>query len=265
LNFGTILNSITKNCVALVIECRDEDSKSLAMDFIKYIQLKEVLRKQFYVYNQLNSSFIKDRESAKTFVVETFSIFDGYSFEDILSYNHLLESKFNVVKIPSTDIDMAISKVIKYRTSMEKVNQLEYVESLNKIIEHVSTVRDFDDKLSTLSESAKNSQLKFLQPKHVVRIALKRFNERYSSNFDEEDRVVFNTLREGDKDKIEWLYSDTYQNLLSEYQKFNIENDKELQDKITSALQKVGNSLTQENLLNAYELCSELRKLNENR
>jgi hypothetical protein len=249
-----------------MVECRDTDSKALARDFVKYIQLKEVLRKQFYVYNQLNSSYIKDKDSARVFVMETLSIFDKYNFEDILSYNHLLESKFDVKKIPSTDIDMAISKVIKYKTSMEKVDQIGYVESLGKIIEHVSTFREFDNKLSSLNESVANSQLKFLQPKHVVRIALKKFNERYSSNFDDDDRVVFNTLREGNAEKIDKMYREIVTDFICEFNAFDVGGDRVLAEKLNSVFDIIcGTPMSRDNLLNAHELRSELRKLNENK
>lgn len=181
----------------MMLESNDTESKAVARDFVRYVKLKEVLRKQFNVYNQLNSSYVKDKDSARIFVSETLSILDKFSFEDILSYNHLLETRFNIDKIDTTEIDMAISKAIKYRTSYEKTDQGGYIDALNRIIEHVSTYREPENKLSGLNESVSNSQLKFLQPKHVIRIALKKFNDRYTSNFDDEDRFIFNALREG--------------------------------------------------------------------
>lgn len=262
MNFGTILNSVANKCVKLVIECENEKSKSLSKDFVKYIQLKEVLKRQFYVYNQLNSTYIEDKSSAKHFVMEVLSTLDEYSFEDILTYNHLLETKFNVDKIASTDIDMDISKVIKYRTSIEKINQLEYIESINRIVEHISTKIEKIDNGVSINEEIAESELQFLQPKHVFRLALKKFNEKYSRNFSEDDRIVFNTLREGNVDKIEELYSDIYIELLNEFAKFEIKNDRDLAEKINSAMVAVGQKCSKENLLNAYDLLSELKKLN---
>ena len=261
MNFGTILNSVTKKCVTMMVESKDTESRSLARDFVRYVEVKEPLKKQFRVYHQLNSSFIKDRDSAKLFVNETIGMLDGFQFEDILTYNHILETRFNVPKMDTTDINLAISKLIKYRTSMDKTGQAEYVEAFDKIVDHVTTIREEKDIMSELKESMKHTELKFLQPKHVVRIALKKFNDRYASKFDAEDRKIFNTLREGNQQKIDQLYSDIYTQLWKEYDAIDL--SRELQDKLNQAILEVGQACTQENLLNAHDLCSELKRLRE--
>lgn len=245
----------------MMVESKDTESRGLARDFVRYVEIKEPLKKQFRVYHQLNSSFIKDKESAKLFVNETLSMLDDFQFEDILTYNHILESRFGVPKMRTTDINLAISKLIRYRTSMDKTGQADYVDALHQVVEHVSTIREDRDPMEELNESMKNSELKFLQPKHVVRIALKKFNDRFASNFDEEDRVIFNTLREGNKKKIDQLYSDIYTKLWKEYDAIELSRD--LQDKLNEAICEVGQACTQENILNAHDLCSELKRLRE--
>lgn len=245
----------------MMLESRDDESKAVARDFIRYVKLKEVLKKQFYVYNQLNSSYVKDKDSARIFVSETLSILDKFSFEDILSYNHLLETRFNVDKIDTTPMDMAISKVIKYRTSYEKTDQAGYIDALNTIIEHVSTYREIENKLSGLNESIANSQLKFLQPKHVIRIALKKFNDRYTSNFDDEDRVIFNALREGDNQKLFSLYDEKVEKIYEISESIKKDIGQELSEKMEIAIGRISTGYTQSNLLDAHELASELERL----
>ncbi len=264
MNFGTILISVTKSCVSLMLEHNESKSKHVAGEFIRYVQLKEPLRKQFNVYHQLNSSYIKDRASARLFVSETLSTLDGISFDDILTYNHLLESKFNVSKARSTDIDFAISKLIKYRTLKEKVDQFGYVDSFNTVVNHISTMRNQDNHLSALGENVANSNLKFLQPKHIVRIAIKKFNDTYASNFDSEDRIVFNTLKEGDQKKINDLYESKAKALV----RISNSSDKflgeDLSTKVASAVNRITSGYTMGNLLDTHELLSELRVLREN-
>lgn len=263
MNFGTIMNSVTKKCVALMVEGEGSRAKTQARDFIRFVHLKEVLERQFRVYHQLNSSYIKDKESAKLFVNETLSMVDGFTFEDILTYNSFVETKFDVPRAKSTPIDIDISKLIKYRTTNDRRNQEEFVAALERVVEHVNTPRSETNPLSALDEASANGELKFLKPKHVVRIALKRFNDKFSSTFDAEDRKVFNILREGNSGKIEQLYSDIYTDLLKEFKAFEVGHDRDLAEKLNAALVEVGSKLTQENLLNAYELRSELRRLRE--
>jgi len=262
-NFGTILNSVTKNCVKLMIESKDYESKSLTRDFINYVQIKEILNKQFKVYNQLNTSYIADKESAKIFVMETLSILDGFDFEDILSYNHLLETRFAVNKIKSTPINLEISKLIKYRTLSENKNQLEFITALNTIVEHVSTIHDEDNLLGGLTERCANSELKFLQPKHVVKIALNRFNEKYSTKFNRDDVFVFTTLKENDETKVKKLWTDKIEEIKTLQKELSNNIGEELTKKISDATNKIKIEFSQDNLLNAHELVSELKTLKE--
>jgi hypothetical protein len=262
-NFGTIINSVTKSCVSMVVESNHSESKSMARDFIRYVQLKEVLEKQFRVYHQLNSSYIEDKDSAKLFVSETLNILESFDFNDILSYNHILESKFKVPRMKSTDVNLAISKIIRHKTSINKPDTMGYIDALAEVVDHVNTFREEQSILESLDTAMATANIKFLQPKHVVRIALNKFNDRYTSKFDEGDRTVFNTLREGDSEKIESLYSTTYGELLREFDAFEVGKDRDLADKLNEVFIQVGNGCTQENLLDAHELCSELKRLRE--
>ncbi len=261
MNFGTILNSVTKKCVRLMVEAKDDDAKVAASGFIKFVQIKEVLDAQFRVYHQLNSSYIKDKDSAWVFVNETLSMLDPFAFEDILAYNTLVETRFNVPKLRSTKIDISISKLVKYRTSNRKRNQDEYINAFENIVEHISTFRERKDPLSNLEESKANGELKFLQPKHVIRIALKKFNDRYTSKFSHEDRVIFGALREGNQKHLAMIYDEKIVELVG------IANDSkkwvggELSDKVFEALGHITTGYTQENLLDAHELLSEMRAL----
>ena len=263
MNFGTILNSVTKTCVTLMIESKSVESKTLVKDFIGYIQLKDVLLKQFRVYNQLNASYIRDKDSAKLFVNETLATLEKFDFNDILSYNHLLETKFNVPKMAPSDINLDISKLIKYRTSVEKCDQIGYIKAFDKIVEHVSTFRKDNGTLSELSESISNSSLKFLQPKHIIRIALNKFNDRYTSGFNDEDRVIFNILRENDIERAKKIYDSKFSSVSKTITEIKKDLGEELSTKVLEAIEKISSGYTQENLLNVHELEAELTKLKE--
>jgi len=262
-NFGTILNSVTKECVTMMVESKEVESKVLARNFINYVQMKESLSLQFRIYHQLNSSFIKDVESAKLFVTETLAVLDGHEFDDIKTYNHLIELKCSVPLLKSTDIDMHISKLIRYKTIHENKNQIEFIESFQAVVEHISAIRDEINPFKNLNETISNSTLKVLQPKHIVRIALKKFNNKFTSKFDMEDKIMFNTLREGSEQNIFALYKKTIMALKLESERLTLNDNIDLSNKILEAINRVGKKYTQENLLDAHELHSELKKLNE--
>ena len=156
----------------------------------------------------------------------------------------------------STPVNLDISRLVRHKTSANPTDTLGYIDALTRVVEHVNTVREEKNALSDLNEQMANSEIKFLQPKHVVRIALKKFNDRYTSNFSTEDRKMFNTLREGDGVKIKDLYSEVCGNLIFEFDKFDIDKNREIADKLNEALAAVTTGYTQDNLLNAYEFCS---------
>jgi len=248
----------------MMVESKDKESRAIAKNFVGYVHVKDVLNKQFNVYHQLNSSFIKDTDSAKIFVAECLSSLDGFKFKDILHLNRLVESKFNVNRIESSDINKAIANLIRYKTSTSRRNPEEYVKSLNFVVDHVTTVREETDMLSELDSAFKNSELKFLQPKHIVRIALKKFNERYTDKFDLEDRKVFDTLREGDEAKVNSLFKKTIMALETEMSAaFKGYDNIDLENKLQEAYGQVSTGYSQSNLLDAHELCSELKRLRE--
>ena len=248
----------------MMVESKDKESRAIAKNFVGYVHVKDALNKQFNVYHQLNSSFIKDKDSAKVFVGECLSTLDEFKFKDILHLNRLVESKFKVDKMDSTEINKAIANLIRYKTSTEKRNPEEYVNSLKFVVEHVTTVREETDMLSELDSAFKNSELKFLQPKHIVRIALKKFNDRYVDKFDVEDRMVFNTLREGNEVKVNRLFKKTITALETEMSAaFQGYDNIDLEKKLQEAYGQVATGYSQSNLLDAHELCSELKRLRE--
>ena len=262
MNFGTILDSLTKTCVKRIYEGKEKESKSLAKSFINYIQLKEVLRKQFNIYNSINSAYIENKSSAKLFIIENLNKLSEYSFSDIQTYNALLETKFNVPKMKSTEVNKNVADLIKHKLSREGIDVERYVSAFNSLIEHVATEKKQTSIIEELDSSLANSELKFLTPKHVIQIGLKKFNTKYGSLFSEEDRRLFFLLKSGDKKKIQEYYDNMKKELNENFQKLSSQLDDELKEKIVQVLEKIKTNDSTESLLHGYELLSELKGLN---
>jgi len=262
-NFGTILNSLTKSCVSMVVESKREEAKDLARNVIEFINIKEVLKKQFYIYHNLSSATISNEQDARLFVVEVLSTLNGHSFDDVKVYNALLETKFTPKKIKSTDLDFNISNLIKYKTT-DGYDQQNYVECLSKVAQHVMEVKIKDDELSGLDEQIKHSTLRFLKPKHVIKLGLNKFNKKYSGLMDESDRKLFFLLKSKNDADINVYYNNLRENISRE---FNILGDDvfddDLKDKVKRGIKEVSSGCNLDNILDAYELFHELRSLNE--
>jgi hypothetical protein len=196
MNFGSILNSITLQCVNLMLEGREDESKTLAKKFTTYVNLKAPLKNQFYAYSTLREATITNPIHADLLVKETMNLFNDFTIEDLKNYNALLEYKFKVQHIDSTKTDKDITRVIQSTIHKTGYNAIAKNKSYISLIEHVQSEhkqRNLDD-LKLNANIFENSTLKYLKPNSVVRIAIKKFNSEFLSEFDTKEKEVFITL-----------------------------------------------------------------------
>jgi len=262
-NFGTILNAMTKHCISLVVEGQEDNSKILAREFTKYVRIKEILNVQFKVYHSLNTSCVQNKDDARLFVSETINTLKKYSFSDIKIYNAILETKFSPPKLKSTTLNSNIGNLIKFATSSNG-NVEQYINSLMFVTEHLQLIKKDEGVLKEINNKLANISLKFLEPKHVVRIAIKKFNSEFEI-LSENDRLVFNILRSNDDKEIEKLFSSQLTEIDKLMNNYNLINnfESELSNKIIESLKILRKDCTQKNILNGYELLEELRELNK--
>ena len=253
---------MTKNCVQKIYEGKDRESKKLAKEFVDYIHLKDVLRRQFSIYTSLNSSYIKDTNSAQMFVMETLNKLDGVSFVDIKTYNALLETKFSVDKMKGTDLNRDISNLIKYKTTKNSDPEM-FVNSFNRVVEHIATFREEKRLIEELNDSLANSNLKFLEPRHVIKIAINKFNNKYVDVFNEDDRRLFNLLKSKDEKKIKEYRDTLLRELKENISKVSNDVDDELKDRLHQVMEKLNRNGSHESVMHGYELLSEIKELNK--
>jgi len=265
-NFGTILNSVTKTCVKLMLESKDSESKQLAKGFVTYVNLKEPLKNQFHIYTQLNGAYIEKTSSAELFINETLSTITNFTFADIKAYNALLETKFNVEKIKPSDIDKDIGTLIKFKSkgiSTRLYNQLDYIQAMERMVEHITTKRNKKESLNELSDLISNSSLKFLTPKHVIAIGVKSFNNKYKGLFNEGDRQLFLLLKTKNENEIEEYYQNLIEQLNRHYKSLSPQMDDALKTNLNECIKMVSKERTVDTIINGYEMLCELEKLNE--
>lgn len=265
MNFGTILDSVSTTCISMLIEGQALESKKLAKNFVSYVGIKPVLKKQFYLYTQLRDVTILDKDDARLFVNECFSNLNGISFDDIKAYNAILETKFKPRKIKSSELNSAIANLIRYRSSENSVMTKREYSDYAFIVEHVMTEKQTKDVSDVISENYKSdfSHLKYFRPKHVVRFATKKFNSENKNLFSESDRRVFLALKSKDPQKIQELYTGLVKKLkdASLSLKENDKVDASLQQKIEDAISLISKSFNVDNIYNAHELLYEITKV----
>lgn len=255
MNFGTILKSFSRKCVTLVIEGKENEARALSKKFVEYIQLKESLKRQFYVYTSLNNTKFDNKDDSELFLNETLNLVSKLNYNDIKNYNKILVEKFNIPKIESTKLDSEIDNIIScklnenYLLVSKKTNAFKYiVEDLQR-----------DKNNINLPESVAYSNLKILTPRHVNRIAVKKFNENYKM-FTESEKKMFSIMRSSDKDRqkyYNYLLSETKTNI----SKFNDKcSDNQLKKLNEMSYRKLSGTFNNDNLLDLFELNETIKK-----
>jgi len=254
-NFGTILKSFSNKCVTMVLEGKEAEAKSLSKRFVEYIQLKESLKRQFYIYTNLNSSVFENKEESELFLNETISLASNLHYNDLSNYNKILVEKFNIPKRKSTELDSAIENLIKSKIDENYMLINQKTTNYKFIVETLQKSKPVE----MLPDSVKYSSLKILTPRHVNRIAIKKFNDEYKM-FTESEKKIFQIMRSSDKNKelyFNGLLSETKKNI----NKFNSScKDKELISLNEKSYEKLSKKFNEDGLLDLFELNETLKK-----
>ena len=259
MNFGSILNSITSQCVSLMLEGSDYEAKTLAKNFFRFVNLKKPLKAQFYAYTTLREATIKDPVHADLLVKETLNLFTDLTIKDLKNYNALLESRFMVRPTKSTSIDKAITKVIQSTLNSTGYNAIAKNKSYVSLLEHVQSEQKSDESNLESSPLFENSTLKYLKPNSVVRLAIKKFNKDYISEFDIKEKAMFITLSSNNSKNLSKLKTD----LISEVTSLTTKvTDEDLKQKTLEAIYKIkGSDNIQHGIIDLFYMNKELHNV----
>jgi hypothetical protein len=245
------------------MEDRIDEAKKLAKSFVEYVYMKEPLKTQFFVYDNLRNAHIENDSSSRLFIQESLSLLSDISLEDALNYNKLLESRFKIPRIASSEIDTHIHRMIKARLAeSEDYDKVGKFKSFEYLVEYVKKEKIEQDEISRsplLTEI--KARLKYFTPRSVTRIAIKQFNKEYGSLFTEQDRHAFLVLKDKNPKRMAALHKELSDDIAKERARFLKENtvDKDLANKLVLAEQKIKEKCSAENILNALDLLENLK------
>lgn len=257
------MNSMMNRCLKLIMEDKIDEAKKLAKSFVEYVYLKEPLKTQFFVYDNLRNAHIENDASSRLFIQESLSILSNLSLEDILNYNKLLESKFKIPRIASSEVDTHIHRMIKAKLleseDFDKIGKFKSFEYLVEYVKKEKSVQEDISRSPLLNEI--KAKLKYFTPRAVTRIAIKKFNKEYGSLFNEQDRRAFLVLKDKNPKRMASLHKELSESIAKERAKFLKEQsvDKDLAQKLLLAEQKIKEQCNTENILNALDLLETLK------
>ena len=190
-NFGNIKDTF-KNLVVESIIRKDEKGKKLFSKFLKTIKENKTLKDQYLIYNNLQTKKFDDGSEAKDFIKENISLLKSLNeshiqkgddfFIKLLKGNKIVKENDSFYK----DVTYLI-KTEKTPSNLHKIN-----ETISKIARIMLEKEDVEE---VVTETIN------LPPSVLTKLAVNKFNARYSDINESEREIIKTVLNGSDEDK----------------------------------------------------------------
>lgn len=182
MNFGNVYDEIISRSLRSVVNGGSVvESKRPIADFVRYINLKQPLKKMFYLYTDLREAKFDNKEDASNFINECLAIVSDLNYEDISQYTKLLQSKFGDTsyKFNSkySQLNEAINTLVKSVTKYDRYSAIGKTKAHSIVLKHLMTPKQELTELQVTETP--NTGLMGLGV--VINRAIDKFNTEYST------------------------------------------------------------------------------------
>jgi hypothetical protein len=231
-NFGNIKDTF-KNLVVESVIKKDEKGKKLFSKFLKTIKENKTLKNQYLIYSNLQNSKFDDVVEAKEFVRENIELLKGLNEGHITKGNKFFLKllKGNKIVKENQEFYNKVSYLVnteKTPSNIKKIN-----ESINYIVKPMLEKEEVEE---VVTESID------LPPSVLTKLAVNKFNSRYS-NITESEKEIIKTVLNGTNEDKENIYNKLKRECIDGIDsKLNESSDLELKDKLLKVKDKLLNS-----------------------
>ena len=231
-NFGNIKDTF-KNLVIESVIKKNDRGKKLFSKFLKTIKENKTLKDQYLIYNNLQNSKFDDPVQAREFVKENISLLKGLNKSHIAKGNNfflkLLKGNTLIKENNSFYKDVLfLVESKKTPSNIKKIN-----ESINNIVRVMLEKENVDN---IVTESID------LPPSVLTKLAVNKFNSRYS-NISESEKEIIKTVLNGSNEDKENIFKKLKRECIDTIDnKLNENSDLELKDKLLKVKDKLLNT-----------------------
>lgn len=228
-NFGNIKDTF-KNLVIESTIKKDNKGKKLFSKFLKTIKENQTLKDQYLIYSNLQNSKFDDGVEAREFVNENISLLKDLNEEHINKGNEffLKVLKGNEIVKENQEFYNKITFLVntkKTPSNIKKVN-----ESINHIVRVMLEKEEVEE---VVTESID------LPPSVLTKLAVNKFNSRYSNISESEKEIIKTVLNGSDEDKEEIFNKLKRECINTIDNKLNESSDLDLKDKLLKVKDKL--------------------------
>lgn len=231
-NFGNIKDTF-KNLVVESVIKKDEKGKKLFSKFLKTIKENKTLKNQYLIYSNLQNSKFDDVVEAKEFVRENIELLKGLNEGHITKGNKFFLKllKGNKIVKENQEFYNKVSYLVnteKKPSNIKKIN-----ESINYIVKPMLEKEEVEE---VVTESID------LPPSVLTKLAVNKFNSRYS-NITESEKEIIKTVLNGTNEDKENIYNKLKRECIDTIDnKLNESSDLDLKDKLLKVKDKLLNT-----------------------
>ena len=231
-NFGNIKDTF-KNLVIESVIKKNDRGKKLFSKFLKTIKENKTLKDQYLIYNNLQNSKFDDPVQAREFVKENISLLKGLNKSHIAKGNNfflkLLKGNTLIKENNSFYKDVLfLVESKKTPSNIKKIN-----ESINNIVRVMLEKENVDN---IVTESID------LPPSVLTKLAVNKFNSRYS-NISESEKEIIKTVLNGSNEDKENIFKKLKRECIDTIDnKLNENSDLDLRDKLLKVKDKLLNT-----------------------
>ncbi len=227
-NFGKIKNKFSEILIESIIK-KDDTGKKTFGKFVKMLKENEILKTQYYIYDNIENKHFENSGDAKDYIKESVSLLSKYSKKDIMESNKKLASLVSVGNkgYDSKELHESISQLIFTVKSPKTLDTL--LESMNSLRDHMTTER--------IDESSEFKQVD-LPPSVLSKMVVNRFNSKYEDISEGEKKILKSILNGTDEDKHN-VYTDLVRECIDSIDDKLTESDNDVKGKLLSAKDKL--------------------------
>lgn len=199
LNFGIAKNAVfgkIKN--EFISNDSVNESKEISSEFISIIKESPILQLEFEVYKNLENKHIENDVIATRYIDSNVSLFENYTRDEVLDENKKLE-KFVKDSEEKNNLYESINELILQATKSDETPNIDKIhESFTIVLEHIKSKKEKD-----LIKESKAIIPEGVDRGDLIKIAITKFNEKYSNLNESEKTLLKNMVMGSDKEKKE--------------------------------------------------------------
>ena len=193
-NFGNIKNTFNNLLTESIIK-KNSRGKKIFSNYLKLLKENETLKSQYLIYKNLETKKFPNDASASSYIKENISLLKDLNKKEITKGNRKLLSLLKNQKINKENSEL-----------YEHINILANTKKTASSLDTIQTSINFIKK-NMLLEDTVESELEYesvnLPPSVLTKMAVNRFNLKYSDIDEEEKKIVKSVLNGTNEDKKE--------------------------------------------------------------